>query len=64
MKLLTLNDFELKDKTVFLRVDMNYQIDPETMKISGTKLIEDTIETIKELDQTKLVIASTKYNDK
>jgi phosphoglycerate kinase len=64
VKLLTLNDFELKDKTVFLRVDMNYQIDPETMKISGTKLIEDTIETIKELDQTKLVIASTKYNDK
>ena len=64
MKLLTLNDFELKDKTVFLRVDMNYQIDPETMKISGTKLIEDAIETIKKLDQTKLVIASTKYNDK
>ncbi len=43
---------------------MNYQIDPETMKISGTKLIEDAIETIKELYQTKLVIASTKYNDK
>jgi phosphoglycerate kinase len=64
VKLLTLNDFELKDKTVFLRVDMNYQIDPETMKISGTKLIEDAIETIKKLDQTKLVIASTKYNDK
>ncbi len=59
-----LNDFELKDKTVFLRVDMNYPIDPETMKISGTKLIEDAIETIKKLDQTKLVIASTKYNDK
>ena len=58
MNLLTLNDFELKGKTVFLRVDMNCPIDPETMKISGTKRIEEAIETIKTLDQTKLVIAS------
>ena len=58
MKVLTLDDFDLKDKTVFLRVDMNCPIDSNTMEISGTKRIEEAIETIKSLDQTKLVIAS------
>ena len=58
MKVLTLDDFDLKDKTVFLRVDMNCPIDSDTMEISGTKRIEEVIETIKVLDQAKLVIAS------
>ena len=58
MKVLTLDDFDLKGKTVFLRVDMNCPIDSNTMEISGTKRIEEAIETIKALDQTKLVIAS------
>ena len=58
MKVLTLDDFDLKDKTVFLRVDMNCPIDSDTMEISGTKRIEEAIETINDLDQTKLVIAS------
>ena len=58
MKVLTLDDFELKGKTVFLRVDMNCPIDSNTMEISGIKRIEEAIETINALDQTKLVIAS------
>ena len=58
VKVLTLDDFELKGKTVFLRVDMNCPIDSNTMEISGTKRIEEAIETINALDQTKLVIAS------
>jgi len=58
MKVLTLDDFELKGKTIFLRVDMNCPIDLDTMEISGTKRIEEAIETINALDQTKLVIAS------
>lgn len=58
MKVLTLDDFDLKGKTVFLRVDMNCPIDPETMEISGTKRIEEAIETINALKETKLVIAS------
>ena len=58
MKVLTLDDFSLEGKTVFLRVDMNCPIDLNTMNISGTKRIEEAIETIKALDQTKLVIAS------
>ena len=58
VKVLTLDDFDLKGKTVFLRVDMNCPIDPDTMEISGTKRIEEAIETIKSLSQAKLVVAS------
>lgn len=58
MKILTLDDFELKDKTVFLRIDMNCPIDPDTMEILGTKRIEETIETIQALAEAKVVVAS------
>ncbi|MCH8323993.1 MAG: phosphoglycerate kinase [Thaumarchaeota archaeon] len=58
MKFLTLDDFELKDKTVFLRVDMNCPIDPETMEITGTKRIEEATETIEALSDAKVVVAS------
>ena len=58
MKVLTLDDFDLKDKTVFLRVDMNCPIDPDTMEISGTKRIEEAIETIKSLGEAKLIVGS------
>ena len=58
VKVLTLDDFDLNGKTVFLRVDMNCPIDSKTMEISGTKRIEEAIETIKALDKAKLVIAS------
>ncbi len=58
MKVLTLDDFDLKGKTVFLRVDMNCPIDPETMEISGTKRIEEATETIKSLEEARVVVAS------
>lgn len=58
VKVLTLDDFDLKDKTVFLRVDMNCPIDPETMEISGTKRIEEATESITALNQAKVVVAS------
>lgn len=58
MKVLTLDDFDLKGKTVFLRVDMNCPIDPETMEISGTKRIEEAIGTIRSLKDAKVVVAS------
>jgi len=58
VKFLTLDDFELKDKTVFLRVDMNCPIDPETMEIIGTKRIEEATETIEALSDAKVVVAS------
>lgn len=37
---------------------MNCPIDSDTMEISGTKRIEEAIETIKDLSQAKVVIAS------
>ena len=58
VKVLTLDDFDLKGKTVFLRVDMNCPIDPETMEISGTKRIEEAIETLQSLKDAKVVVAS------
>ena len=58
MKFLTIDDFDFKGKTVFLRVDMNCPIDPETSEISGTKRIEETVETIDSLNNAKIVIAS------
>ncbi len=58
MKLLTLDDFDLKGKTIFLRVDMNCPIDPHTMEISGTKRIEEATTTINAIKDSKLVVAS------
>jgi len=58
VKVLTLDDFDLKGKTVFVRVDMNCPIDPETMEILGTKRIEETIETLESLKDAKVVLAS------
>lgn len=37
---------------------MNCPIDPDTMEISGTKRIEEAIETIKSLSEAKVVVAS------
>jgi len=58
MRFLTIDDFDFKGKTVFLRVDMNCPIDPETLEISGTKRIEETVETIDSLKDSKIVMAS------
>ncbi len=58
MKLLTLDDFDLKGKTIFLRVDMNCPIDPNTMEISGTRRIEEASETINSIKDAKLVVAT------
>ncbi|MBM2851909.1 MAG: 3-phosphoglycerate kinase [Candidatus Nitrosotenuis sp.] len=58
MKILTLDDFDLKGKTVLLRVDMNCPIDSVTGEISGAKRIEDAIETIKALSNAKVVVVS------
>jgi phosphoglycerate kinase len=58
MRLLTLDDFELKGKTIFLRVDMNCPINPDTMEISGIKRIEEATETINAIKDAKIVVAS------
>lgn len=58
MNFLTLDDLDTKRKTVFLRVDMNCPIDPQTMEISGTRRIEYATNSIKELNEAKVVVAS------
>ncbi|QLH08502.1 MULTISPECIES: phosphoglycerate kinase [Candidatus Nitrosotenuis] len=58
VKILTLDDFDLKGKTVLLRVDMNCPIDPVTEEISGSKRIEEVIETIKALSEARVVVVS------
>ncbi|MEW6588624.1 MAG: phosphoglycerate kinase [Thermoproteota archaeon] len=58
MKILTLNDFDVKSKTVLLRVDMNCPIDPITGEISGAKRIEEATETIEALKEAKVVVVS------
>ena len=58
VKVLTLDDFDLKGKTIFLRVDMNCPIDPETMEILGTRRIEEATETLKSLKDARVVVAS------
>lgn len=58
VKVLTLDDFDVRGRTVFLRVDMNCPIDPATMEISGTNRIEEAIRTIRDLDGARVVVAS------
>ena len=58
VKVLTLDDFDLKGKTVFVRMDMNCPIDPETGEILCNKRIEEAIETLESLKNAKVVIAS------
>jgi phosphoglycerate kinase len=54
----TLDDFELEDKTVLLRVDFNMPLDKETLNILDNTRIERVLPTIKELIQNnaKIVI--------
>ncbi|MDE1826781.1 MAG: phosphoglycerate kinase [Thaumarchaeota archaeon] len=58
MRILTLDDFDTKGKTVFLRVDMNCPIDPTSMKIIETSRIKESTESLKDLEGAKVVIAS------
>jgi len=58
VKIRTLDDFDIKGKTVLLRVDMNVPIDPITKEITGAKRIEDVAVTVNALDGAKIVIIS------
>ena len=58
MKIRTLDDFDVKGKTVLLRVDMNVPINPQTKQITGNRRIEEVAVTVKALDGAKVVIIS------
>ncbi len=58
MKILTIEDFDIDNKSVFLRVDMNCPIDPKTLKIIEDSRIREACESIKALANSKIIVAS------
>jgi phosphoglycerate kinase len=58
IKMLTLEDLELKDKTVFLRVDINTPVHPETGRLIEQARLEEAATTIRDLEESKVVVAS------
>jgi phosphoglycerate kinase len=58
VRMLTLEDLELEDKVVFLRVDINTPIHPETGKLIDKTRLEEAATTIRDLPNSKVVVAS------
>ena len=56
--MLTLEDLELEGKRVFVRVDVNTPIHPETGKLMEQTRLEEAALTIKDLPRSKVVVAS------
>ena len=53
MDFYTLDDFDVKEKTVFVRVDFNSPLDPGTLTILDTSRIQSIVPTIWELHTKK-----------
>ncbi|MFQ6107245.1 MAG: phosphoglycerate kinase [Thermoplasmata archaeon] len=53
---LTLDDFDMKGKTVLVRVDINSPIDPSSGRILSDSRLRSHIDTIEELGKSKAVI--------
>ena len=45
----TLDEFDVKGKTVLFRADLNQPVDRETGKLKSTTRIEKTVPTLREL---------------
>ncbi len=58
IKMLTLEDLELKDKRVFLRVDINTPVHPDTGKLIEQARLEGAAVTIEDLADSKVVVGS------
>ena len=61
----TLDDFDVKDKTVLCRIDINQPVDKETNTLKSTTRIEKCIPTLKELSDkgAKLVLMAHQGSD-
>ena len=61
----TLDDFDLKDKTVITRLDLNCPYDSEAGKLKDTTRIKAAIPTIKEISEVgeKLVLLTHQGGD-
>lgn len=53
---LTLDDFDLKGKSVLVRVDINSPIDPSSGRILNDSRIRSHVETLQDLEESKTVI--------
>jgi phosphoglycerate kinase len=58
VKMLTLEDLELEGKRVFLRVDINTPVHPDTGKLMEQARLEEAALTILDLPRSKVVVAS------
>jgi len=58
IKMLTLEDLELDDKRVFLRVDVNTPVHPDTGALIEQARLEEAAATIEDLSKSKVVVAS------
>ena len=58
IRMLTLEDLDLEGKRVFLRVDINTPIHPETGKLMEQTRLEEAAMTVKDLQKSKVIIAS------
>ena len=56
--MLSIQDLDIKGKTVFLRCDINSPIDPTTLKILDDSRLLEVAETIDALKDSKLIVAS------
>ncbi len=57
-KILTLEDLDLDEKRVFLRVDINTPVHPETGELMEQTRLEEAAITIRDLNKSKVVVAS------
>jgi phosphoglycerate kinase len=58
IKMLTLEDLDLEGKRVFLRVDINTPIHPETGELMERERLEEAALTIRDLPSSKVIVAS------
>jgi phosphoglycerate kinase len=58
IKMLTLEDLDLEGRRVFLRVDINTPVHPDTGKLIEHARLEEAAATIRDLPSSKVVVAS------
>lgn len=57
-RILTMDDLELEGKRVFVRVDINTPVNPETGELLELSRIEEAAITIRDLPKSRVVVAS------
>ncbi|MCS6788435.1 MAG: phosphoglycerate kinase, partial [Aigarchaeota archaeon] len=58
LEVLTIDDFDLAGRTVFVRADMNSAVDPKTGRLLDHSRISEAAVTVRELSRSKVVVGS------